>query len=260
MAICETGTSPATRPLRGDEYLESIRDGREIWLNGERVGDVTTHPGFRNSARSIARMYDALHDPAAAGTLLAPCDDIEGSTHPFFVAPRTTEQLVAGRAAIVAWQRMVYGFMGRSPDYKASFTATLGVHAEFYAPYEDNARRWYAESQRKVLYMNHAIVNPPVDRSLPPDEVGDVPIHVEEETDAGAVGSEFGRRHELYERNYLGNDEGVRLQTLLAAEMKGDADACRGFADQCMSEYDLDGWTIPGYVDPGDVSVIGRRA
>ena len=68
------------------------------------------------------------------------------------------------------------------------------------------------------------------------------------------MGSEFGGRHELYERNYLGNDEGVRLQTLLAAEMKGDADAFRGFADQCMSEYDLDGWTASDMISPDDVN------
>ena len=36
---------PPTRPMTGDEYLESLRDGREIWLYGERVADVTTHPG-----------------------------------------------------------------------------------------------------------------------------------------------------------------------------------------------------------------------
>ena len=51
--------------MTGDEYLESLRDGREIWIYGERVKDVTTHPAFRNTARMIARLYDALHDPSA---------------------------------------------------------------------------------------------------------------------------------------------------------------------------------------------------
>ena len=45
-----------TRPLTGAEYLESLRDGCEIWLYGERVEDVTTHPAFRNTARMIARL------------------------------------------------------------------------------------------------------------------------------------------------------------------------------------------------------------
>ena len=39
------------RPMTGDEYIESIRDDREIWIYGERVEDVTTHPAFRNPAR-----------------------------------------------------------------------------------------------------------------------------------------------------------------------------------------------------------------
>src|SRR5689334_21706979 len=39
------------RPFTGPEYLESLRDGREIWIYGERVDDVTTHPAFRNAAR-----------------------------------------------------------------------------------------------------------------------------------------------------------------------------------------------------------------
>src|SRR6187401_1912638 len=55
-------TTGRTRPFTGEEYLESLRDGREIWIYGERVKDVTTHPAFRNTVRMIARLYDALHD------------------------------------------------------------------------------------------------------------------------------------------------------------------------------------------------------
>src|SRR2546427_2665964 len=95
--------------------------------------------------------------------------------------------LVAARAAIAAWGRRAYGWMGRSPDYKASFLATLGANAEYYAPYQENARRWYRAAQERVLYLNHALVQPPVDRHRPPDEVADVYVHVERETDAGLI-------------------------------------------------------------------------
>ncbi|MFD6756873.1 4-hydroxyphenylacetate 3-hydroxylase family protein [Micromonospora gifhornensis] len=177
-----------TRPLNGAEYLDSLLDDREIYLYGERVKDVTSHPAFRNPARMTARLYDALHDPANRGVLTAPTDTGgEGFTHPFFRTPRSVEDLVADQQAIAAWARMSYGWMGRSPDYKGSFLGTLGANADFYAPFADNARRWYRESQQKVLYWNHAIVHPPVDRSRPPDEVADVFIHVERETDAGLV-------------------------------------------------------------------------
>ena len=46
----------ARRPMTGAEYLESLRDGREVWIYGERVKDVTLHPAFRNQARMVARI------------------------------------------------------------------------------------------------------------------------------------------------------------------------------------------------------------
>src|ERR1700741_1147895 len=123
------GRTPVTLPFTGEEYLESLRDGREVWIYGERVRDITAHPAFRNSARSVARLYDALHEardhgPARDASLTSPTDTGNGGfTHPFFKAPRSAEDLRSSRDAIVGWQRLVYGFMGRSPDYKAAFLA-----------------------------------------------------------------------------------------------------------------------------------------
>src|ERR1700742_4321292 len=185
-AVTNGGRAPVTLPFTGEEYLESLRDGREVWIYGERVGDITAHPAFRNSARSVARLYDAMHDAGQAAALTAPTDTGNGGfTHPFFKVPRSAEDLRASRDAIVGWQHLVYGFMGRTPDYKAAFLATLGANADFYAPYQDNAKRWYKFSQERVPFINHAIIHPPVDRDRPPNEVGDVCAQVEKETDAG---------------------------------------------------------------------------
>src|SRR5690606_20258348 len=74
-----------TRPYTGAEYLESLRDGREVWIYGERVKDVTTHPAFRNTARMVARLYDALHDPEKSKTLTVETDTGNGGfTHRFY--------------------------------------------------------------------------------------------------------------------------------------------------------------------------------
>ncbi|MGZ4140734.1 MAG: 4-hydroxyphenylacetate 3-hydroxylase family protein, partial [Actinomycetota bacterium] len=179
---------PSSSPMDGAEYLESLRDGREVWIYGEKVDDVTTHPAFRNSARSVARLYDALHDPAHKDVLTVETDTGSGGvTHPFFRAPMSAEDLVRGRDAIAAWQRMTYGWMGRSPDYKAAFLATYGPNADYYAPFEENARRWYKESQERVYFMNHTLVNPPVDRNRDIHEVDDVFIHAVKETDEGVI-------------------------------------------------------------------------
>src|SRR5207244_3022252 len=172
------------RPFTGEEYLESLRDGREIWIYGERVKDVTTHPAFRNTARMIARLYDALHDPAKKPILTAETDTGSGGfTHKFFKPARNAEEMVACRDAIAEWARISYGWIGRSPDYKAAFLATLGANSGYYAPYEDNAKRWYKKVQEDVSFVNHAIDNPPHDRDKPLDEVNEFYMHVEQETD-----------------------------------------------------------------------------
>jgi 4-hydroxyphenylacetate 3-monooxygenase len=183
-----SATANDVRPMTGQEYLDSLRDGREVYIHGERVKDVTTHPAFRNSARSVARLYDAVHAPEAEGVLRVPTDTGNGGfTHPFFKAPLSSADLVTGRDAMAAWQRLAYGWMGRSPDYQAALLGTFGVNADYYGPFADNARRWYKDAQERLLYFNHAFVHPPIDRAKPADEVADVCVHVERETDAGLI-------------------------------------------------------------------------
>ena len=59
-------------------------------------------------------------------------------------------------------------------------------------------------------------------------------------------------------RNYSGNNENIRMEVLFAATGAGQIDRFKGFAEQCMNEYDLDGWTVPDLINPDDVSYIGR--
>jgi 4-hydroxyphenylacetate 3-monooxygenase len=174
------------RPFTGSEYLESLRDGREVWIYGERVPDVTVHPAFRNAARSLARLYDALHDPAQQDVLTCPTDTGTGTfTHKFFRVAHSREDLIGQREAIAHWARMTYGWMGRTPDYKAALMNALAANDELYGQFAANAKAWHRRAQDYVLFMNHAIVNPPVDRGKAADQVKDVFITIQKETDAG---------------------------------------------------------------------------
>jgi 4-hydroxyphenylacetate 3-monooxygenase len=203
------------RPFTGAEYLESLRDGREVYVYGERVKDVTMHPAFRNAARSIARLYDALHDAKSKPVLTAPTDTGSGGyTHKFFRAAHSRDDLVAQRDAIAHWARLSYGWMGRSPDYKASLMNTLGANYDFYGKFADNAKAWYRRAQEHVLFMNHAIVNPPVDRAKPVDQVKDVYITIQKETDAGIYVSGakvVATSSALTHYNFLGQNAAVPL-------------------------------------------------
>ena len=177
--------------------------------------DVTTHPAFRNAAASVAKLYDALHAPKTKDVLTAPTDTGSGGyTHKFFKAARSREDLIAQRDAIAAWARITYGWMGRSPDYKAAFLNTLGANAEFYGPFAGNARAWHKRGQEAVLYLNHALVNPPIDRNKPVEQVRDVYITIQKETDAGIYVSGakvVATNSALTHYNFLGQNMGQEI-------------------------------------------------
>jgi 4-hydroxyphenylacetate 3-monooxygenase len=230
-------------PYTGAEYLESLKDGRTVYFHGEKVKDVTTHPAFRNSARSIARMYDALHDEAQKDVLTCETDTGSGGfTHKFFRVPRSADDLVGARDAIAQWQRSVYGWMGRSPDYKASFLGTLGANPDFYGDYKDNALRWYAKSQEEVSFWNHAIVHPPVDRHLGADQAGEVCMHVEEENDNGLVISGakvVATGSALTHYNFIAHFGSVPLQDPRYAVVVTTPMDCEGVKLICRNSYEL---------------------
>jgi 4-hydroxyphenylacetate 3-monooxygenase len=203
------------RPFTGAEFLESLRDGRDVYIYGERVKDVTTHPAFRNSAASVALLYDALHAKETKDVLTAPTDTGSGGyTHKFFKVAHSREDVIAQRDAIAAWARLSYGWLGRSPDYKAAFINTLGANAEFYGKFADNARAWYKRGQESVLFLNHALVNPPIDRDKPVEQVKDVYISIQKETDAGIYVSGakvVATNSALTHYNFLGQNMSVEI-------------------------------------------------
>ncbi|MGW6690375.1 4-hydroxyphenylacetate 3-hydroxylase family protein [Streptomyces sp. NPDC054961] len=173
--------------MTGDSYLESLRDGRQVFVDGELVKDVTTHPAFAMAARSTAHLYDALHHPETKD-LMTTVDRYTGyRVHRFFTPAHSPEELLKARDAIEHWARLSYGFMNRTPDYKASFMAGLAVTHDFYEPFGDNARAWYEKYARQGLSISHAIVNPPVDRNKSAHEIRDVYLKVVEEREDGIV-------------------------------------------------------------------------
>ena len=180
-----------TLPYTGKEFLDSLDDGREVWIYGERVKNITDAPGLPQHARGCSRASTTrCTTTTRAGKQRPDLPDRMGRLHASLLPSRRDRPRSRwpARDAIAAWARLTYGWLGRSPDYKAAFLATLGANAEFYAPYQDNARRWYRYSQERVPFINHAIIHPPVDRNMAPGAPGgptDIYAHVTKETDAG---------------------------------------------------------------------------
>ena len=80
----------------GSEYLESLRDGRTIYLGSEKIDDVTTHPAFRNAARTIAEFYDLKADPANRATMAY---EEDGELYSLYYKKARTADDLAARSA-----------------------------------------------------------------------------------------------------------------------------------------------------------------
>ena len=80
----------------GEQYRESIRDGREVWIDGERVKDVTEHPAFKPAVDARARIYDMAHEDATRDVVSYAGDDGERNAISTQL-PRTREDLHLGQ-------------------------------------------------------------------------------------------------------------------------------------------------------------------
>ena len=86
----------------GDDYRASLRDGRAVWIEGERVEDVPSHPAFEPIVDARARIYDLAHDPALRDLLTYADPEAGGRRLVAHKLPRTQADWQAKRAAVEA--------------------------------------------------------------------------------------------------------------------------------------------------------------
>ena len=104
----------------GKDHIESLRDGRNVYIYGTPVADVTDHKAFRNAIRTAAALYDFQAQPDVVDTLTFASPDTGRRINRCWQLPDSYTQLVERRRALEAWAELHFGFMGRSPDHVAS--------------------------------------------------------------------------------------------------------------------------------------------
>src|SRR5215471_18498463 len=111
---------------RGEEYLESLRDGRRLWLMGERVEDVTTHPALAGCARSVAAVYDLQHDAGHRELLTFASPSTGQPVSRAYLPPRSVDDLALQRRMYESLVRRAGGVAARLPQHLA--TVVLGLY------------------------------------------------------------------------------------------------------------------------------------
>ena len=176
----------------GRAYLDSLRDDRQLWIEGERIADVTKDRRFAAAAQTVAELYDMQHDPALtqAMTYASPTSGEPAGLS--FIPPRTVDDLVRRRGMVKIWADAPCGMFGRRPDYMSVMTAGYASASDAFGHrdkrFGDNIRAYYEYARETDITMTHTLVNPQVDRSRPVErQEKDLAARIVKETDAGII-------------------------------------------------------------------------
>jgi 4-hydroxyphenylacetate 3-monooxygenase len=176
----------------GDEYRASIDDGREVWIDGERVEHVARHPAFKPAVDNRARIYDMAHDPATRD-VMSYTDPQTGERNSIGNKPPYSQQdWLDKRAAVDAVLDDVRGVVTRVGDETVGEMWSLydgqDVLNEVDPRFSANIRRHIERSVTGDPFHISANTDPKGDRSKhPQDQDPDMLLHVVKETGSGIV-------------------------------------------------------------------------
>lgn len=176
---------------KGADYIQALRDDREVWHAGRRIADVTTHSGFTGTIRTLADLYDKQHAPEYRDVMTW---EHEGERMSYsYLAPKTSEDLALKRRNSEFWAQQTFGQMGRYPDFCAQlvvglldWTYVIEKHNKQWA---ENARNYYLHCRRNDLCLTHALTDQFYNRSKRVSEQDDpdLILRVVGETKEGPV-------------------------------------------------------------------------
>jgi 4-hydroxyphenylacetate 3-monooxygenase len=174
----------------GEAYRAGLRDGREIWIDGERVADVTTHPALKPIVDAKARMYDLGHDAAAAATMTF---TEGGERFATLLRPPTEHEHWREKwRAVDLYLNDIAGVVTRVGDETVGEMWSLldgrDVLNQIDPRFADNIDRHIRRVLAEDIFHVSANTDPKGDRSKrPQDQDPDMMVHVAKETDAGII-------------------------------------------------------------------------
>lgn len=182
--------------LNGAEYIQRLREHPpNVWIEGERVKDVVSHPAFRNNIRTMAGLYDMQYEPSLHEEMTYRSPTSGEAVGLSFIEPRDMEELEARGRAMFRWARATVGMMGRSPDFMNVTVMAFGAAKDYFGQrepgYGENIRAYCDYIRENDIVLTHALLNPlrrrSVLRGTEPIDSGDVGVHVVRETDSGVI-------------------------------------------------------------------------
>ena len=177
----------------GAQFLEGLRDGREIWLEGERVEDVTAHPKLERMAQTLASVYDLQHDPELHEQMTFKSPSSGEPVALSYIIPETQDDLMRRRKALEIVAHASYGMLGRAPDYVNIQVTAARQMAKVYGDndgrFSDNIIAYHEYIRENDVCLTHTFGHPQVNRELAVTELSDpyIALGVVDTTSEGLI-------------------------------------------------------------------------
>ena len=183
-------------PIRtGAEYVQRLQERHpEVYLQGERIDDVTTYPSLRNGGATMAKLYDMQHDAEFRDDMTYVSPSSGESVGASFIIPKSIGDLEHRHRMMAHWAKASFGMMGRTPDFLNVSLMAMAQAGDYFAQnrpeFKDNIQNYYEYVRENDLVLTHTLVNLQRTRSTTTTPLVDttgVALAVTKETDDGLI-------------------------------------------------------------------------
>ena len=152
----------------GSQYLEGLKDSREIWMHGKRVKDVTKEDGLKRCAESLASFIDKQHNPKFIDDITYVDSDGDRCGLAFKI-PKSKQDIKDKGKSYYEWAKWSNGYFGRTPDYKNASVMAFAAGSKFLEKgtkgqggkmMAQNMINYYNYVRKNDKVLTHTLVNP----------------------------------------------------------------------------------------------------
>lgn len=156
-------------PKNGADHLASLQDDRCIFIDGKRVGNVTTDPAFRGAVASACALYDYQAAPENVEAMTFSSPKTGARVNKSWMMPTNLAELVERRKSIERWSAQTCGMLGRSPDHVASTFVGFRMGLDVYEANDPKRAAAMAEYFDYIrdndMFLSYVIINPQADKA-----------------------------------------------------------------------------------------------
>lgn len=152
------------------EFVESLKDDREVYMDGEKVEDVTSHPFFKSYIDTAAIDYEMAEDPEYKDLAVVHDPDLDEPISRYYKVPKNEEDLLKRHELMLEATRLGEGIIPYSHDIASDTLNALNITAnsmgkEEYIKRVENYRN---HLKKKDLSVAVAVTDAKGNRSLRP--------------------------------------------------------------------------------------------